>query len=230
MSVVDTIKKSVLENFGGTITAGDMLLSLAVAFIIGIFIVYVYRKTYTGVVYSKAFSLCILMLSMVTAMIIRTISSNISLSLGMVGALSIVRFRTAIKEPVDTAFMFWGISGGIMAGAGFYLPAIVATLGIGILYFGAYLMGFRVSNRYLLVLKYKSSAHNDILKKLKTLKKFKIRSKSLFGSEVELSLEVDIKENVKTKGSIETTVVDQFSGIDGVINASLIAYQNDFGD
>ena len=230
MSVVDTIKKSVLENFGGTITAGDMLLSLIVAFIIGIFIVYVYRKTYTGVVYSKAFSLCILMLSMVTAMIIRTISSNISLSLGMVGALSIVRFRTAIKEPVDTAFMFWGISGGIMAGAGFYLPAIVATLGIGILYFASYLMGFRVSNRYLLVLKYKSSAHNEVLKKLKTLKKFKIRSKSLFGSEVELSLEVDIKENSKSKANIETTVVDQFSGIDGVVNASLIAYQNDFGD
>jgi hypothetical protein len=134
MSIVDTIKKSVLENFSGTITATDMLLSLVVAFLIGIFIIYVYRKTYTGVVYSKAFSLCILMLSMVTAMIIRTISSNISLSLGMVGALSIVRFRTAIKEPVDTAFMFWGISGGIMAGAGFYLPAIVATLGIGILY------------------------------------------------------------------------------------------------
>ena len=230
MSVVDTIKKSVLENFGGTITAGDMLLSLFVAFLIGIFIVYVYRKTYTGVVYSKAFSLCILMLSMVTAMIIRTISANISLSLGMVGALSIVRFRTAIKEPVDTAFMFWGISGGIMAGAGFYIPAIVATLGIGILYFGAYLMGFRTSNRYLLVLKYKSSAHNDVLKKLKTLKKFKIRSKSLFGSEVELSLEVDIKENNKTKGNIETNIVDQFSGMDGVINASLIAYQNDFGD
>lgn len=230
MSVVDTIKKSVLENLGGTITAGDMLLSLFVAFLIGVFIIYVYRKTYTGVVYSKAFSLCILMLSMVTAMIIRTISSNISLSLGMVGALSIVRFRTAIKEPVDTAFMFWGISGGIMAGAGFYIPAIVATLGIGILYFVTYLMGFRTTNRYLLVLKYKSSAHNDVLKKLKTIKKFKIRSKSLFGNEVELSLEVDIKENSKTKGSIETGIVDQFSGMDGVINASLIAYQNDFGD
>ena len=230
MSVVDTIKKSVLENFGGTITTGDMLLSLFVAFLIGVFIIYVYRKTYTGVVYSKAFSLCILMLSMVTAMIIRTISSNISLSLGMVGALSIVRFRTAIKEPVDTAFMFWGISGGIMAGAGFYIPAIVASLGIGILYFATYLVRFRTSNRYLLVLKYNSSVHNDVLKKLKNIKKFKIRSKSLFGSDVELSLEVDIKENKKTKGNIETNIVDQFSGMDGVINASLIAYQNDFGD
>ena len=188
MSVVDTIKKSVLDNFTGTVSVGSMLLSLVIAFAIGLFIVYVYRKTYTGVVYSKAYSLCIIMLAMVTAMIIRTISSNISLSLGMVGALSIVRFRTAIKEPVDTSFMFWGISAGIMAGAGLYIPSIVASLLIGVLYFVSYLMGFRVSNRYLLVLKYESSAHNEVLKKLKTLKRFKIRSKSIFGNEIELSL------------------------------------------
>lgn len=226
MSVVDTIKKSVLANFTGTVSVGSMLLSLGVAFIIGLFIIYVYRKTYTGVVYSKAFSLCILLLAMITAMIIRTISSNISLSLGMVGALSIVRFRTAIKEPVDTGFMFWGISAGIMAGAGLYIPALVASLAVGVLYFAAYLMGFRVSNRYLLVLKYKASAHDDVMKKIKSLRKFKVRSKSIFGHEVELSLEIDVKD----KGKVDTNIVDQFSGVDGVINASLIAYQNDFGD
>ena len=228
MSVVDTIKKSVLENFTGTISVTDMLISLIVAFLIGIFIIYVYRKTYTGVVYSKAFSLCILMLAMVTAMIIRTISSNISLSLGMVGALSIVRFRTAVKEPVDTGFMFWGISAGIMAGAGLYIIAIVASLILGVLYFVTYLMGFRVANRYLLVLKYDADAHNEIMKKLRALKRFKVRSKSIFNDKVELSLEVDVKEN--KNGSVSTTIVDEFSGVDGVINASLIAYQNDFGD
>ena len=228
MSVVDTIKKSVLSNFTGTVSAGDMILSLIVAFMIGIFIIYVYRKTYTGVVYSKAFSLCILMLAMITAMIIRTISSNISLSLGMVGALSIVRFRTAVKEPVDTGFMFWGISAGIMAGAGLYIIAIIASLMVGILYFVTYLLGFRVSNRYLLVLKYEASAHNDVIRRLKALKKFKIRSKSIFKDQVELSLEVDLKE--KKNGSVDSSLVDEFSGVDGVINASLIAYQNDFGD
>ena len=176
MSVVDTIKKSVLDNFTGTVSVGAMLVSLLIAFAIGLFIVYVYRKTYTGVVYSKAYALCIIMLAMVTAMIIRTISSNISLSLGMVGALSIVRFRTAIKEPVDTSFMFWGISAGIMTGAGLYIPSIVASLCIGVLYFGAYLMGFRVSNRYLLVIKYNERAHNEVLSKLKKLRKFKVRS------------------------------------------------------
>ena len=228
MSVVDTIKKSVLANFTGTISAWDMILSLIIAFAIGLFIIYIYRKTYTGVVYSKAFSLCILMLAMVTAMIIRTISSNISLSLGMVGALSIVRFRTAVKEPVDTGFMFWGISAGIMTGAGLYIPAIVASLGIGVLYFTSYLMGFKVSNRYLLVLKYEKDAHDEVLKKLKNIKKFKIRSKSLFGSQIELSLEVDLKE--KKGSNIDTSIVDQFNDMNGIVNASLIAYQNDFGE
>ncbi len=230
MSIVDTIKKSVLSNFTGTISAWDMVISLAVAFLIGIFIIYIYRKTYTGVVYSKAFSLCILMLAMVTAMIIRTISSNISLSLGMVGALSIVRFRTAVKEPVDTGFMFWGISAGIMAGAGLYVPALVASLSIGVLYFVSYLMGFRVSNRYLLVIKYKAKVHEEVMKKLKSMRKFKIRSKSIFGDSVELSLEVDLKEKKKKEGVIDTAIVDQFNSIDGIVNASLIAYQNDFGE
>ena len=230
MSVVDTIKKSVLENFTGTISTVDMVLSLIVAFAIGMFIIYIYRKTYTGVVYSKAFSLCILMLSMVTAMIIRTINSNISLSLGMVGALSIVRFRTAVKEPVDTGFMFWGIAAGIMAGAGLYIPALVASLGIGVLYFISYLLGFKVSSRYLLVLKYKAQAHEDVMRKLKTIKKFKIRSKSIFNDSIELSLEVDLKEKNKKSNGVDTAIVDQFNDIDGIINASLIAYQNDFGE
>lgn len=230
MSVVDTIKKSVLENFTGTISTVDMVLSLIVAFAIGMFIIYIYRKTYTGVVYSKAFSLCILMLSMVTAMIIRTINSNISLSLGMVGALSIVRFRTAVKEPVDTGFMFWGIAAGIMAGAGLYIPALVASLGIGVLYFISYLLGFKVSSRYLLVLKYKAQAHEEVMRKLKTIRKFKIRSKSIFNDSIELSLEVDLKEKNKKSNGVDTAIVDQFNDIDGIINASLIAYQNDFGE
>lgn len=226
MSIVDTIKKSVLNNFTGTISITDILLSLFVAFIIGMLIIYVYKKTYTGVVYSKAFSLCILLLAMVTAMIIRTISSNISLSLGMVGALSIVRFRTAVKEPVDTGFMFWGITAGIMAGAGLYIPALAGSLVLAILYFIIYLFGFRSTSRYLLVLKYESSAHEEVLKKLKTIKKFKIRSKAIFDGKVELSLEVNVKEG---KDKVSASEVDKFGKIEGMINASLIAYQNDFG-
>lgn len=226
MSVIDTIKKSVLSNFSGTITVTDMLLSLIVAFLIGVFIIYVYKKTYTGVVYSKSFALCILLLSMVTSMIIRTISSNISLSLGMVGALSIVRFRTAVKEPVDTGFMFWGITAGIMSGASLYIPALVGSLGLGVLYFVIYLAGFKTTSRYLLVIKYDVSAHDEVLKKLKSVKKFKIRSKSIIKNNIELSIEVDVKGN---NGRISTSLVDSFGSISGMNNASLIAYQNDFG-
>ncbi len=228
MSFVDAIKKSVLEEFTGTITIEQMLLSLLIAFMIGIFIVYIYRKTYTGVVYSKAFALCIIMLAMVTALIIRTISSNISLSLGMVGALSIVRFRTAVKEPVDTGFMFWGISAGIMAGAGFYLPAIIGSLILGILYYISYLMGFKVSSRYLLILKYNANAHEEVISTLKKMPKYKLKSKSLYGHEVELTFEMDLRSD--KNGKIDEDIVDKFSDINGMINASLIAYQNDFGD
>ena len=227
MNIIDAIKNSVLEQFNGSISVEMILISLLVSFVISLFIVFVYKKTFSGVVYNKTIVMTIVMIAMVTSMVIRTINSNLSLYLGMVGALSIVRFRTAVKEPVDTGFMFWGIAAGIMAGAGLYIPAMVATLGIGVLYFLSYLMGFKTSNRYLLVIKYKASAHETVLKKLKTIKKFKIRSKAIFGSEVELSLEVDVKEN--KKGGIDTALVDQFNGIDGVVNASLIAYQNDFG-
>ena len=228
MSVQDMIKKSVLES--GMFSQYDVpkiFSALAAALILGCVIYLVYQKFYVGVIFSRSFGVTLVGMTVLTCMVTLAISSNIVISLGMVGALSIVRFRTAVKEPVDTGFMFWGIAAGIMAGAGLYIPAMVATLGIGVLYFLSYLMGFKTSNRYLLVIKYKASAHETVLKKLKTIKKFKIRSKAIFGSEVELSLEVDVKEN--KKGGIDTALVDQFNGIDGVVNASLIAYQNDFG-
>ena len=112
MSIIDIIKKSVLEQFTNTISVEAMVFSLLTAFLI----IVVYRKTFCGIVYNRSRILCIVMLAMVTAMIIRTINSNLALSLGMVGALSIVRFRTAIKEPIDTAFMFWAITAGITTG------------------------------------------------------------------------------------------------------------------
>ncbi len=227
MSFVDVIKKSVLSEFTGTLSVGDIALSLIFAFAISLFIVYIYKKTYTGVVYSKAFALCIVMLSMVTALIIRTINSNLALSLGMVGALSIVRFRTAVKEPVDTAFMFWGISAGIMAGAGLYLPGLIGSLLLGALFFGSYLLGFKSSTRYLLVLKFEEEAYENVMKGIKSLDKVKMKSNSAFKDTMELTYEVDIKvkdENMKRK------IVDAFRKVPGMINVSLISYQNDFGD
>lgn len=227
MSFVDVIKKSVLSEFTGTLSVGDIALSLIFAFAISLFIVYIYKKTYTGVVYSKAFALCIVMLSMVTALIIRTINSNLALSLGMVGALSIVRFRTAVKEPVDTAFMFWGISAGIMAGAGLYLPGLIGSLLLGALFFGSYLLGFKSSTRYLLVLKFEEEAYENVMKGIKSLDKVKMKSNSSFKDTMELTYEVDIKVKDET---MKRKIVDAFRRVPGMINVSLISYQNDFGD
>lgn len=222
MSFVDMIKKSVVAEFTGTISVDKVLLSLAVAFIIGIFIIYVYKKTYSGVIYSKSFSLCIILLSMVTSMIIRTISSNLALSLGMVGALSIVRFRTAIKEPTDTAFMFWGITAGIMSGAGLYLVAIIASVGIGVLYMVGYTMGFKTNRQFLFILKYEASSDKRIIDALKKLPKTKLKSKSIVKNTIELTFEVELKDD-------DTKILDDFKDIDGVVSASVISYQNDFG-
>lgn len=227
MSFVDTIKKSVLSEFTGTLSIGDITLSLLVAFLIGIYIIYIYKKTYTGVVYSKSFALCIMMLSMVTALIIRTINSNLALSLGMVGALSIVRFRTAVKEPVDTAFMFWGISAGIMAGAGLYIPGIIGSLLLGAFFFGSYLLGFKANARYLLVLKFEESAYENVLKGVKSLGKTKMKSNSAFKDTMELTYEIDIKVKDETT---KRKIVEAFKKVPGMINVSLISYQNDFGD
>ncbi len=222
MSFVDMIKKSVVAEFTGTISVDKVLLSLAIAFIIGIFIIYVYKKTYSGVIYSKSFSLCIILLTMVTSMIIRTISSNLALSLGMVGALSIVRFRTAIKEPTDTAFMFWGITAGIMSGAGLYLVAIIASVGIGVLYMVGYTMGFKTNRQFLFILKYEASSDKRIIDALKKLPKTKLKSKSIVKNTIELTFEVELKDD-------DTKILDDFKDIDGVVSASVISYQNDFG-
>lgn len=222
MSFVDMIKNSVLAEFTGTVSVGKIILSLIVAFVIGVYIIYIYKKTYSGVIYSKSFSLCILLLAMVTAMIIRTISSNLALSLGMVGALSIVRFRTAIKEPTDTVFMFWSITAGIMAGAGLYLVAIIASLGIGLLYIVGYTMGFKVNRQYLFIIKYDINTDKEIIKALKKLPKTKLKSKSIIKDTMELTFEVELKDD-------DTKVLDDFKDIEGVISASVISYQNDFG-
>ncbi len=222
MSFIDMIKKSVLAEFTGTISVEKIIFSLLLAFIISVFIVIVYKKTYSGVVYSKSFSLCIILLCMVTAMIIRTISSNLALSLGMVGALSIVRFRTAIKEPVDTVFMFWSITAGIMTGAGLYLVALIASLIIGLLYFVGYTFGFKVGKQYLFILKYDQSVEDDILKYINKNKKIKIKSKTITKNIIELTFEVEIKNN-------DIKLLDKFKDMEGVFSASAISYQNDFG-
>lgn len=223
MNFVDVIKKSVISQFTGTISVQSIILSLVTAFVISLFILWIYKKTYSGVVYSKTFALSILMLSLVTTLIIQTISSNITLSLGMVGALSIVRFRTAVKEPADTGFMFWAITVGIMAGANLYLPAVIGSLLLGILYYICYVCGLKMNSKYLVIVKYNPEEDKNVKTVLKYLPKYKIKSYATYKTMVELTFEVQLSDKVQA-------IIDKLKELDGVQSTSLISYQNDFGD
>ena len=132
MTFQDIFKSSFLENVT-SFSALDMVIALALAFVLGLFIFLVYKKTFNGVMYSAGFGVSLLGMTLITTLIILVVTSNIVLSLGMVGALSIVRFRTAIKEPMDIVFLFWSISAGIVLGAGLIPLAIFGSLFIGII-------------------------------------------------------------------------------------------------
>ena len=222
MSFIDVIKNSVVEQFTGMISVQSILLSLGTSFLISIFILFVYKKTFTGVIYSKGFALSVMLLALVTTLIIQTISSNISLSLGMVGALSIVRFRTAVKEPVDTGFMFWAITAGIMSGANLYIAAIIGSIIVGLLFFVCYSMGLKMGNKYLVILKYNLEVADAVEHEIKRLLKYKVKSRSINHGIVEFSFEMELNEK-------NQKVIDSLSTIRGVENSSIISYQNDFG-
>lgn len=222
MSIFDAIKKGVLEQFNSSVTVEMILISVAIAFVISLFIVFIYKKTFSGVVYNKSTVLTIVIISMVTAMVIRTINSNLSLSLGMVGALSIVRFRTAIKEPVDTAFLFWAITAGIMTGAGLYVISIVGSLFLGILYYMLYLLDVKAKSQYLLVVAYREEGATAVESIIKTIKKKKLKSKSLSGNLMELTYEIEYDPVIDE-------VMKKLQKTAGVRNVNLVTYTSEYG-
>lgn len=197
MGFLDMIKKSVVDEFTGSLSTGDIFFSLLVAFISAIIITIIYKKTYTGVSFTKSFALSIILLAMVTSLVIRTINSNLALSLGMVGALSIVRFRTAVKDPVDTIFMFWAITAGIMSGAGLYLVTLVATLLLGVFYTVSYMVNFKATNKYLLVIKADKDYADTISKYLAKNKKIALKTESYQKNTVEFTYELSDKDSNK---------------------------------
>ncbi len=219
---MDFIKNSVIELFTVGTTVQDMLLSLAVAFLMGLFILLIYRTTFRGVLFSKGFAFSLVLLGMVTALVIRTISSNLALSLGMVGALSIVRFRTAIKDPVDTVFMFWAIACGIMAGAGLYVVGGIACLIVGLLYFIISKIYGKQKAPYLLVIRYDPEKTANIGKALKLLPRHRLKSRTTTAHGAEVTLELSLKDD-------EMTTIDKLMHVDGVVDASLVSYEGEFG-
>ena len=181
----------------------------------------VYRKYFIGVVYDHSFNISLVVMTVLVAVIIVTISSNIALSLGMVGALSIVRYRTAVKNPLDLMFMFWAITSGIAIGAQFYSVAIISFVFITITFF---LMS-RIkldTNTYIMVIKYTDSMETEekILQEIHRYK-YKIRSKVINKGTVELNVELNLKvEN--------TRVVNMVAAIDGVNDVTMVQYRSSY--
>ncbi len=227
---MNTISKSDIASsfadwFAGQLsdfTPANVALCLFAGLLVGILISLVYKKTYRGVLYSPGFSLTLIMLTLVTAPVVMAIGSNVALSMGMVGALSIVRFRTAVKDPLDTAYMFWAITMGILLGAGRYLIALVVVIGISVIMLGLSFWKFRNPNSYLLVVHYDKPVERDIEDELKaTVRFWRMRSKTESRNGAEMTLEVRLDRPADIVGSILS--------IEGVHDATLVACQTEAG-
>ena len=214
LNIIDDISKFDYSKLMDTIPTINIIFSLLTALITSIIINFIYRKTYIGVSYTQSFSLSIILLSMVTSLIIRTINSNLSLSLGMVGALSIVRFRTAVKDPIDTIFMFWAISVGIMSGAGLYLAAILSTLIIGIFYFISYTYQGKSKKKYLLVVKTYSINSNLILDTMNKNSNAVLKTESYKNNIAEFTYELANRE--------EASEILKYKDSNGILNINLL--------
>lgn len=217
MTFQDVFKSSFLENIG-SVNILDMVLALALAFGLGMFIFFVYKKTFSGVMYSSTFGVTLVALTMITTVVILAVTSNVVLSLGMVGALSIVRFRTAIKEPLDIAFLFWSIAVGIVLAAGMIPLAVFGSAFIGIMLL---LMVNRKTyrNPYMLVIhceNYESErAALDFVKK--EVLRSALKGKTVQKDRIELNLEVRMKEE-------NTDFINVLSEMQGVKDAVLVSY------
>ena len=221
MTFSDIFKSSFLANVTA-VSLLDMVLALVLAFGLGIFIYIVYKKTYAGVMYSSSFGVTLVALTMITTLVILAVTSNVVLSLGMVGALSIVRFRTAIKEPLDIAFLFWAIAAGIVLAAGMLPLAVFGSILIGLilLFFANYKDN---TNPYIVVL---DCADHDCEEKAVAFlkdntKKCVVKSKTARKGSVELNLEIRIKDD-------NTDFVNALADMSGVSSAVLVSYNGDY--
>lgn len=223
MSFKDVFKSSFLEK-AAEFSVLDVVLAMLLAFAIGLFIFFVYKKTFAGVMYSASFGVSIVAMTMITTLIILAVTSNLVLSLGMVGALSIVRFRAAIKEPLDIAFLFWSISAGIVIGAGLIPLGIIGSVFIGIILL-VFVNKKSSDTPYIIVLNLKSDkAENDCMELIKArTKKSLIKSKTVSKNGIELTIEVRLLD-------MSAKLLNELLGIDGVNNACLVSYNGEYGN
>lgn len=221
MTFQDIFKSGFLENMT-SVSVFDMVLALALAFGIGLFIFLVYKKTYAGVMYSSSFGVTLIALAMITTVVILAVTSNVVLSLGMVGALSIVRFRTAIKEPLDIAFLFWSIAVGIVLAAGLIPLAVIGSVVIGVI-----LLVFvnRKSRFHPYIVVLQCEDHESELRATDYLdawtQRCVVKSKSARKGAIELNLEIRLKDD-------NTDFINALSEMSGVTSAVLVSYNGEY--
>ena len=204
------------------LTPWKIVLGLVMGCLVGLIIAFVYKRCYRGVLYSPTFSMTLMMLTLITTPVVMCIKSDIALSMGMVGALSIVRFRTAVKDPMDTAYMFWALTMGILLGAELFVHALAVVLGISIILFVMTFVRFRNPNAYLLVVHYDDYAEQEITQLLRrTVKQRKLRSKTVTRSGAEMTVEV----RLDSKQDLVSAVLN----IEGVHDATLVSCQTEAG-
>lgn len=221
MSFQDVFKSSFMESVA-EFSAVDTLIGMVFALVIGLFIFMVYKKTFNGVMYSSGFALTLVGLSLVTTLVIMAVTSNVVLSLGMVGALSIVRFRAAIKEPIEIVYLFWSIASGIVIGAGMIPLAVIGSAMIGVI-----LLVF--ANRkmhespYILILNCDDEKSEEEVLHMtqKAVKRFLVKSKTVNAGGIELTAEIRLKDAA-------TSFVNRFHEIEGVRNVTLVSYNGEY--
>ena len=221
MNFSDIFKSSFIENIA-SVSMLDMAIAMALAFLIGIFIFLVYKKTFNGVMYSSSFGVTLIALTMITTVVILAVTSNVVLSLGMVGALSIVRFRTAIKEPLDIAFLFWAIAVGIVLAAGMIPLAVIGSIVIGVVLL-VFVNRKSHFNPYLIVINCDSHSSEENAKNyLKDkVNKCTVKSKTAQSGSVELTLEIRLKDD-------NTDFINELSAMNGINSAVLVSYNGDY--
>ena len=220
LSIIDDTLQLFKDALNFTaLTPAGMIAAMLSALVCGIIIYLVYRFCYRGVVYSDNFNILLVMITSITGFIIMTISSNVVLSLGMVGALSIVRFRAAIKDPLDIGFLFWSIAAGITAGAGLYFAAVFGTNLIAAIYIVFSAIKTQKRN-YLLIVHYSDSAEQNVNAVLGAIK-YRLKNKTKTGGSNELTIEVKVKNN-------DTSHISRFQEIDGVSSVTLLEYSGEY--
>ena len=221
MTFNDIFKSGFLENVAA-VSVFDMVLALVLAFGLGLYIFLIYKKTYAGVMYSSSFGVTLVALTMITTLVILAVTSNVVLSLGMVGALSIVRFRTAIKEPLDIAFLFWAIAAGIVLAAGMLPLAVFGSILIGVIIL-IFANRKDMTNPYIVVLR--CGNHDSETAALDFLqgktKRCTVKSKTAQKGSVELNLEIRLQDD-------NTDFVNALSELPGVESAVLVSYNGDY--